>query len=73
MNVVQLRNTVKRVVVVAEDGPVTVFEKKEKSKISKRNKRAEARTRSLVKANMTALQTYMDAHHKSNRKKKDGN
>ncbi len=72
MSVVQVRTSVKRVVVVAADGPVTVYEQKEKKKVSKRNKKAESRARRFVKANMTALTAYMDAHQKSNAKKKDG-
>lgn len=72
MNVVQLRGSVKSVVVVGEDGPVTVYEQKEKKKVSKRTRKAEARTRRFVKANMTTLAAYLDAHQKSNAKKKDG-
>jgi hypothetical protein len=72
MNVVRLNKSVKRVVVLGESGPQTVYEKKDKKKLSKATKAAEARTRRWVKASMTAMQTYLDAHQKSNRKKKDG-
>lgn len=72
MSVVQLRPSVKRVVVVGEAGPALVYEQKNKKKVSKRNKRAEAQARRFVKANMTAMATYLEEHEKSNRKKKDG-
>ena len=72
MNVVRLNKSVRRVVVLGESGPQTVFERKDKKKVSKATRAAEKRTRRWVKASMTAMQTYLDEHQKSNRKKKDG-
>jgi len=73
MNVVRLSKSVRRVVVLGESGPHTLYEREEKrKKLSKATKAAERRTRRWVRASMTAMQTYLDAHQKSNRKKKDG-
>ena len=72
MNLIRLNKKVRSVVVLGESGPVQVYERKARKKISRANKAAEARTRRFVKGSITALQAYMDAHHKSNTKKKDG-
>lgn len=72
MNVVRLNKKVRSVVVLGETGPVTIYERKEKKKLSRANKPVEARTRRFVKGSITAMQEYLDAHKKSNTKKKDG-
>lgn len=72
MNVVRLNKSVRRVVVLGDSGPETLYQRKGKKKISKANKASEKRARRYVKAGMKTLKTYMAAHDKSNRKKKDG-
>ncbi len=72
MNTVKLNKSVRSIVVLGETGPVTVYERKDKRKLSRANKAAEARTRRFMKASLVAMQAYMEAHEKSNRKKKDG-
>ena len=72
MNVVRLNKSVRRVVVLGDTGPVTIYEGDTRKKVSRTNRAADANARRFVKATMVACQAYLDAHQASNRKKKDG-
>lgn len=73
MNRLPMSSLVKRVVALGDDGPVTLYDGEgARRKVSRRNKAAEVRTRKVARASIFALETYVRAHEKSTRKRKDG-